>query len=1391
MFTTPSRFNTRLFRIQQLLLLCSAACATGLYAADGTWDGGGADANWTTLGNWSGDAEFPGATTGETNTDTATFDSAIANTWGESGTPILIDSATFNIRGITFGTTAVGDYTIGTTGGNALYLTSGGTIQILANAADTNTQTISAPLIVVGENATYTFNNGRDKNTSIMILNGSISAGSTGAADLNFYGRQGSAPNEANGIISDGAADSVSLNHQTGTWYYSANNTYTGDTTVNAGAARFTGDNSGGGNFTINSGAGAYFTGTNSYTGSFSLISGVSNAQLFLGASDSTTGSILGVTDISVSGGRFYIDNTAGNADRLNDNATITLYGTNAIFELRGNSSVDTTETVGGIIIGPGTSSINLTNLNGRITTLNASSLSRESGNGTLLISSRTLGLGSSLSGRFFLTEAPSGNDFVGTGGSPSTINSGTTNLAIIPWLYGSDSGTGRFITHDSINGLRYLSSNETAATIAGAATPAPGETGDNVLLTTSETGITSKTINSLMLSPGALQAVTGAGAGNSLVISSGALANSAAALATLSGFDSITFGNGEGVITTAHPSGIIQIDSAIDVTGGGGLTKTGSGRLILNAENLYTGNTVVNQGALQIGNGGTSGNIGTGNLVLNPGTTLNYNRTDALAIGSVSGGGDISLDQATATLTANQTGTGNVINSISGQAGSTFIFGGSGETTVSNRLTTEDQLIKITSGTVNLSNSRQTSANLEITGGVVNALDSQASLRRVTAGTQTFTISGGEFNVFNNFGLKGINNDGGNNNVATVFIGTQTGGTVNIAGQGSDDLYIGNNTAGGDTTYSLSGGRLNYLGTRGISLRAHSTGGSSTTFNLSGGTLLANNGISGTNGNGAKQAFVWTGGVLATRSYDATNLTSTAGAAVVTNTTNTLTNAGGTLAPGDIGTTGRTDISGNYAVTSADAALHIDIGGSTASGAFQDAPGAGKHDQVNFISNNRIVDLAGKLYVNLIDDFDGNGSFVIINNTGSGGQINGTFDNLVADALGSDDRVVLDNGLSSYAVVKNATNVTLNSFIAENVWAGFDGSDWSDAINWTAFSPQAAGHLAKFDASAFDSGDHSINLDASQTIGGIIFDSSDHNYTISSGNGSSITLDNTTVSAGAADSAITVTQGTHTVAVPVTLNNNLNITTTGATSGLTISGVIDGTDQAITKDGTGSLNLTAGNTYTGGTSIVAGSLFANNSTGSATGSGDLNVSAAATLGGNGSIGGATTVFGSIAPGANASSTAVLSFNAGVTLKSGSAITIDINGSNARGVDFDGIDFNSSLSIEGGTLTFNFGSAIADDTVLNIFDGAALTADFTSVGATGLGDYNGTFALSGDNTAYIALFGNQNVALDLATGNLSFYASAAVPEPASFAALLGAATLALGLGRRRRQVNGR
>ena len=97
-------------------------------------------------------------------------------------------------------------------------------------------------------------------------------------------------------------------------------------------------------------------------------------------------------------------------------------------------------------------------------------------------------------------------------------------------------------------------------------------------------------------------------------------------------------------------------------ISGGAGLTKSGSGTLIIanSGANDYTGATTITAGTLQVGNGATAGIIPLTAPIANDGV-LAFNRSDAIAYsGLISGAGSVNqLGPGTLTLSAGNTFSG------------------------------------------------------------------------------------------------------------------------------------------------------------------------------------------------------------------------------------------------------------------------------------------------------------------------------------------------------------------------------------------------------------------------------------------------------------------------------------------------------------------------------------------------------------------------------------------------------------------------------------------------------------------------------------------------------------------------------------------------------------
>jgi autotransporter-associated beta strand protein len=115
--------------------------------------------------------------------------------------------------------------------------------------------------------------------------------------------------------------------------------------------------------------------------------------------------------------------------------------------------------------------------------------------------------------------------------------------------------------------------------------------------------------------------------------------------------------------------TGTLRLGAALGGTRG--LAKLGGGNLILTGENTYTGGTLINQGNLQIGDGGTAGSISGDVVMASAGDSfrqLIFNRSDNLTFsGKISGSGSL-LKQGAGTL---------VLSGLISYSGSTTVSGG------------------------------------------------------------------------------------------------------------------------------------------------------------------------------------------------------------------------------------------------------------------------------------------------------------------------------------------------------------------------------------------------------------------------------------------------------------------------------------------------------------------------------------------------------------------------------------------------------------------------------------------------------------------------------------------------------------------------------------------
>jgi autotransporter-associated beta strand protein len=278
-----------------------------------------------------------------------------------------------------------------------------------------------------------------------------------------------------------------------------------------------------------------------------------------------------------------------------------------------------------------------------------------------------------------------------------------------------------------------------------------------------------------------------------------------------------------------------------------------------------------------------------------------------------------------------------------------------------------------------------------------------------------------------------------------------------------------------------------------------------------------------------------------------------------------------------------------------------------------------------------------------------------------------------------------------------------------------------------------------------------------------------------------------------------------------VTLNSG-SITGSGTLTGSsytvssgTIAPTLAGSGVTLTKTGLGSVTLNAAETFTGKTTVSAGTLIlahgvslasteinlgTSGSKGtldaSALSGGGITIGNGQTLAGYGTVVGNTIIDGTLAPG---NSPGVIGVTGSLTLNSGSTSIFEVAGSGA-GVGFDQVNVSGALTY-GGVLkldvigSYNMGTAFQD----YLFNFGSETGGFSSVkyrlngsSWSDLNYYaaNNTWQMW-DNSGLAARTDNGYIGINLNTGMLTV-----VPEPSTYI-LFGLGSLALVIAARRRR----
>jgi fibronectin-binding autotransporter adhesin len=392
-----------------------------------------------------------------------------------------------------------------------------------------------------------------------------------------------------------------------------ADNTYSGTTTISAGTLQI---------------------GNGGATGSLGTSGVVNNGVLAFNRSAAADidNVISGSGSVSVTGTgriRFNASNTYGGGTVVT-NGTVEVAADAGLGLASGGLTLD-----GGALITAGSFA------SGRAVVLNSGGGGIEAGTGTALT------LNGVISGTGTLSLNGSGTVVLGavnTYTGDTIVNGGVLSVAADSGL-GSTAGTlflngggltttATFSTARSIvlqSDTDFRPAGGTTLTVAGTVTGGSGlaMSGAGTLVLTGTNSYGTTTINS-----GTLQVGDGVNTGT---LGSGGVVNNAA----------LVFNNpGTSLV-------------AGEISGTGTLTQAGTGTTVLQADNSYTGLTTITAGTLQVGNNGTTGTLGTANVV-NDGALV-FARSDGLTVNNlISGTGSVAQNGGgTLTLAADNTYSG------------------------------------------------------------------------------------------------------------------------------------------------------------------------------------------------------------------------------------------------------------------------------------------------------------------------------------------------------------------------------------------------------------------------------------------------------------------------------------------------------------------------------------------------------------------------------------------------------------------------------------------------------------------------------------------------------------------------------------------------------------
>ncbi|HMP58783.1 MAG TPA: autotransporter-associated beta strand repeat-containing protein [Gemmatales bacterium] len=793
-----------------------------------------------------------------------------------------------------------------------------------------------------------------------------------------------------------------------------------------------------------------------------------------------------------------------------------------------------------------------------------------------------------------------------------------------------------------------------------------------------------------------------------------------------------------------------VMLANAIGNGGAGGLIKTGGGTLAFGGDNTFTGTTTVSAGTLQIGAGGTTGSV-LGNIVNN--AAVAFFRSDEVTYaGTISGTGSVQHHGPGALLTFTgdhtytgvttlnnssilQLGDGDDTGSVAGDISTgtgMLIFNRVDDLTYGGAISGNGTVTKQGDGILRLSgNNTYTGTNLDAGTLELGSAGAIGTTGTISFGGGTLGFSAANTTDYSSRFSAAAGQeyrlfvDDVSVTLATGL--TSAGGTLNVSGVGALVL-TGTNTFSGLTSVTGTDLRIGSGGATGslagdiaLDSSAFLTFNRADTYTYAGaisgagqvrsfgvGTVILTGPLTYTNQtsvvNGSLQFGA--GGTLAL----ATSGVALNGAAVIFNHSNALTFAGNindlsgdpsSMTKAGVGTltlTGAIDLQNGIVVSAG--TLRIGDGGTTGSVAG------------NIVNNAALV-------------------FQRANDLTFGGAISGTG---TLTKLGAGKLTL--SGANTYSGGTTISAGTLRLGSSGAIGASGTITFGGGFLEFSASN--SADYSSRFSTAAsqnfrIDLGGQNVTFAAGLTnTGGTLFLTGTGSLTLTGGNTYSglTTIDNADLRIGSGGTVGSVAGSILNNAF-LSFNRSDSLTHTGTISG----------SGTVRQNGSGTLILTAANTFGGGTDVNAGTLLANNISGSATGSGAVSVQSGATFGGDGAISGAVTVNsgGFLAPGSSPGDLTVGS----VTFNAGSTFLIELGGL-TPGTEYDRLHVTGTANLNGTLDVSLYGGFVP--TVGDTF--TILTA----------GNRVGTFAtLNNYGIGYDITYGANDVVLTVT----------AIPEPAT------------------------